>query len=62
MHNFEATHDEMHKTQDDKLQKMKMHKLRANWFNLNDERESVALKLIARFQLINMKIHNPIKL
>jgi hypothetical protein len=31
MHNFEATHhDDMHKTQDDKLQKMKMHKLRAN--------------------------------
>ncbi len=44
------------KTQDEDAQ------LRANWFNLNDERESVALKLITKFQLINMKIQNTIKI
>jgi len=44
------------KTQDEDAQ------LRANWFNLNDERESVALKLIAKFQLINRKIQNTIKI
>jgi hypothetical protein len=60
-YNFEATHDEM---QNSRWQTSKNEdaQLRANWFNLNDERESVALKLIARFQLINMKTQNTIQI